>query len=764
MKTRFFLLSTISFFWSMTLLAATDPVSWSLNPKAGFPATKIGDQSVVVYTLTNNLPIATTIYTQEQITGGNFSVSDKCKNISLAANQSCEIAVGFIPANTGESSYQLTYGYHNNRIPLAKLIATGTGSASQPNLSGATVGLPTTINSNNPTNFSAVFTNTGDIDLTGCTVAPNISHTGVPATLNSSQGTPGCTGTIAAGESCQWDGTVTSSTSGLLNIEANMTCTGPSTLVTNPKATTHVSSDTGCDVQATVNLALPADTHTYSDNIVSFVFNNKCATPVALTPVEVKATGTSAVVTVSPTMSTCSTTLAADSSCEVFASVIPQAQGTLSVTASTQAGSSATVYASTSEQVATPPYTHTINFINQCPFNVWYGVENITGNVNVQDPTINPTPDAYKLAAVITPGVRPAVKSITIPGTYLGEFFPRTGCSINGGKFSCKTADCNSSAATGKCDGDATSPFTRIEEVFFTSIQGAGFQGTYDLSLINGISIPVEMKGLGPANSAPVFDDTPFYCTGAGAPIQPPQPAGSESLGECNWDFTVPTTNNMDPKLFNFVSYTATNYNCTNPCGSGEVCGLAYINNDTTQDITLSCGKLLGYWTINQTCSANSNFDAGLPGTDNPKTVFNCAMNYTPGRYPLGATYYDIYACNTPAGPNPVQLGSCYPSTSGDLCCGARDWNVAPYITAQDAQANPTNPDWTTTGPLVPSPLDSILWIKTGCPTGYTYPFDDHSSSFRCYTSDAAQQNIVKMDFDVVFCPGGLTGELTTNP
>ncbi len=308
--------------------------------------------------------------------------------------------------------------------------------------------------------------------------------------------------------------------------------------------------------------------------------------------------------------------------------MIPQTVGAMTVSARVRAGGHK-VSAHTYAPVTTPAYTHSIHFINQCPFPVWYGVENLAGNPNVQDPTSNPTPATYMLAAQAL-GQRPITKSITIPGTYLGEFFPRTGCTISGGFLKCKTGDCQSPASTGTCNGDGRSPFTRIEQIFFTSVQGAGYEGTYDISMLNGASIPVEMKGLGPANSNPVFADTPFYCTGTGAPIQPPQPQGSATLGICPWNFTVPTAQNMKPSLFNFVSYEAANNDdCTSiPCTGDDVCGMAYTNDDPSQNIVMSCGKLIGYWTIDQSCSNNANYaSSGPTAFTNPKIALIVQLN-----------------------------------------------------------------------------------------------------------------------------------------
>lgn len=765
MKLNFSLIG-LTFLMMAKASAATDPISFELLPAAGFPDTKVGHQSSIQYTLTNHLPFAATLITEYQFRGGAFSIHDDCHNRSVASGGSCQVIVGFKPAAAGNSSFNLIYGYHNNRVSLPAITAIGIAEPSTTVLSGTIVGLPPSFYSGEQVDYTAVFTNKGHAQLTGCTIS-NFTSTGVPAVLNTAQGIPPCGATLDPGDSCHLDGTATANASGILKITGHMRCTGPAAVSSAPHASAIVKKQGGCTVHANVLLPLPETTHTYSDNIVKYVIENECPGAVGLGNISIQSSGGDPVITRSKALSTCGSTIAGLSECYVFASVIPQKTGAMSITLATVTGTGEKISAVTSTKILAPGYNHTINFINQCPFPVWYGVQNNPGDPDVQDPTKNPSPDTYRLARQV-PGSAPVVKSITFPGKFFGDMFPRTGCT--GGTTTplvCKTADCNS-GNNGKCNGDGHSPYTRIEEVFFNTVVGAGYQGTYDISVINGISIPVEMKGLGPKNSAPAFAATPFYCAGAGAPIQPPQ-AGSETLGNCSWNFTVPTNNKMNPRLFNFVEYNAPNYNCAAPCNGGEVCGLAYIDNNPENNVTMSCGKLIGYWTINQSCGPTT-YDALLPNSDNPKSVFKCATVYNnPGRavqqYPTPTTYYDIYSCNTPPGPNPNKLGSCYPSTSGNLCCGAKNWNKDPYLTAQDKNADHINPDWIgSSSPLLPTPFYSILWIKEGCPTAYVYPYDDHSSSFRCYTSDAAQRKLVKMDFDVVFCPGGLTGQLSTDP
>jgi hypothetical protein len=789
MKRSLSIYSLAGLLCSLNVAAGSDPVAWTLMPATGFPATQAGQQSVVLYTLTNRLPFATSIVITHTTKGGSFSIHDECKNISLTPGGSCDVAVAYNPSFAQNSTFQLTYGYNNNRIPLPMLTAVGTPDQNTV-LDGTITQISPTLYQNTSGNFVATYTNKSSTNLTDCTkfgALPSASFfttTGVPATTNATNGTPACGTTLPAKQSCQLTGTVTpGSTSGQLNIMGPLSCMSGSTPVAvTPAASTFVKSKTGCEVHGSVGLVLPTSPHQYSDHVVSFIFTNDCSSAVTLSPVTVSATKGRATITTSTASPfnpfsgypKCGSSLGVSQSCQVVASVIPQQAGALSIEAQLTDGLGHTVSAITGGQVQSPLYNHTVHFINQCPFPVWYGVANVPGNQDIMDPTPNPTPAAYELPAA-TSGVAPIVKSITFPGVYSGVFFPRTGCNttINSGFLQCDTGDCVSSSTTGQCTNTGISPFTRAEQTFGSSTT----QGIYDIGIINGASVPTEIKGLGPMSSQYASPAQPFICTGAGAPIQPsdpnfnpqygapppalpPLPAPQTPLGYCPWTYTPPASMSS---AANFVAdiVGGTSSCATLGCAAdpGTVCGLGFSGAPSAQTVVSGCGTLVGYWTINQYCTyANSDFSGATP---NPNTTFNCTMaitNYSPtNTYPAGTLVSDLYTCN-----NGIS-SSCYSNGAVSTCCGVQNWNAPsnglPYITWQDSQSFNSNVDWTNQLSGLPiSALSAITWLKQACPTAYSYPHDDQASSFTCNSSDANQQNSVAMDFDVVFCPGGLTG------
>jgi hypothetical protein len=57
------------------------------------------------------------------------------------------------------------------------------------------------------------------------------------------------------------------------------------------------------------------------------------------------------------------------------------------------------------------------------------------------------------------------------------------------------------------------------------------------------------------------------------------------------------------------------------------------------------------------------------------------------------------------------------------MACGGTNW---PGITTPAMSVTTINPKW------MSYVLPTINWLKQACPTCYTYPFDDQSSTFTC--------------------------------
>jgi hypothetical protein len=95
----------------------------------------------------------------------------------------------------------------------------------------------------------------------------------------------------------------------------------------------------------------------------------------------------------------------------------------------------------------------------------------------------------------------------------------------------------------------------------------------------------------------------------------------------------------------------------------------------------------------------------------------------------------DLYAC-TPGGPNAVS-GSCYSSNAQSSCCGCPSWSPAGACKSHDSA-------WEL--PSLPEKYAKVF--KDACPTAYSFPFDDPTSTFTCRGRSSGD-----VDYIVAFCP-----------
>ena len=93
-------------------------------------------------------------------------------------------------------------------------------------------------------------------------------------------------------------------------------------------------------------------------------------------------------------------------------------------------------------------------------------------------------------------------------------------------------------------------------------------------------------------------------------------------------------------------------------------------------------------------------------------------------------------------------VGSCYQPGADTNCCGCVNWDeegfdVPPYPYTE--KCINSNPDW------IDSVFPQLSWQKEGCPTAYTYPYDDISSTFTCQNNQDGGINSV--NYQISFCP-----------
>lgn len=245
----------------------------------------------------------------------------------------------------------------------------------------------------------------------------------------------------------------------------------------------------------------------------------------------------------------------------------------------------------------------------------------------------------------------------------------------------------------------------------------------YDISFIGGLNLAMEM---GPVNgsSRPA---NPYWCGNPGA-TQP-----ITAVGACNYEFSYPS--------IDYLAVTTSNVSCetTADCSAlqGTVCGTSY---DPTRVpmVKKTCGTFFGYWSDNGVCGKTQN-QQGAP--------FDCNVQLPAPENNL--LLGQLYGCVGAS-------GSCY-STGADPnhCCGCVNWDevgVKVPPAPETSKCVAQNPIW----------LDDVLprlhWLKAGCPTVYTYPYDDMSSTFVCSEMEGVN-NVA--DYYITFCPQGAQVRMT---
>ncbi len=151
---------------------------------------------------------------------------------------------------------------------------------------------------------------------------------------------------------------------------------------------------------------------------------------------------------------------------------------------------------------------------------------------------------------------------------------------------------------------------------------------------------------------------------------------------------------------------------CTSGCGALGACAwnLATTCPQELRDIV--GGAYVGCKSANQVCAV-----------DPTNVTLACAVDR------------DLYAC-TPGGPHAVS-GSCYSANADAKCCGCPSWSPAGACKGHD-------PGWE--APSRPEKYAAVF--KTACPTAYSFPYDDPTSTFTCRGTASAN-----VGYEITFCP-----------
>ena len=299
-----------------------------------------------------------------------------------------------------------------------------------------------------------------------------------------------------------------------------------------------------------------------------------------------------------------------------------------------------------------------------------------------------------------------------------GNIYAATECASNG--TGCKTAQCaksvNGQTVIQDCaDGMGPQGPTTLAE-FTLVTTGDDF---YDVSSINGVNVPVSM---GPINATA----SGYSCGTAGSA------SGTGGLQACSWSFN-PTINGANQSaLLRAVAPGGSGCSSDANCGGGEVCGTAL--SFTSSSASQTCGQQIGWWTADELCAYTGNSLGG---------AVNCN-----GGVPGQGTNANLYGCD---GANAT---SGYSTSASGTSCGCPNWNIngqsLPLNPGYECHAN--NSEWDS----VAEPWAAFL--KNACPTAYSFPFDDATSTFTCTTPNPSASNPNTTGYAITFCPGGKTG------
>lgn len=730
-KSALLILSTLLSFDAMS---ATDPVKWTL--KQHFPS-QVEAQTgtyVAVYTLTSQLP-----YTMvkpllvQKVTNApsEFTYKDSCSGKKLAHNQSCDVSLLFKPIAAGKKTIELIEVYGNERVPLPTLSINVLKNGKD--FTGAvTTALPATMDINTSAPWQFTFTNNDTTPATGIniSVAGNTYNTNCKTVLSN---TP-------PHNSCYVQGTYTAASTGAEKISVRFSYTQGKTIQLNTSTTVGASGALVCTA------AVP---------FAPQILVNSVVNPVTLLCTN-KGSGDITITSHTPTYPTqgsfvpgvggdnCTAqVLHHNASCQLSGAYTapssPAANQTLSLQVNyTPSVAPATVSTET-DVVTTITNKRTIHLVNKCNFNVWWSMVGgaITNSPactsNTDCPTgstcntsaktcyynnYGPTSGSYSL--IPTNGLA-STEIISTAASQLGDDVLWKGLisastKCNNGK--CANNDCQSNGGQSSCAAGVGFQQPATEAEFTLLNSGSGNVDTYDISNVNGFSMPMSMS----TNVVP----SSYTCGTAGNNV------AVGSLKACNFSNVTPPS-----QMYYWVSNTGTSCNSKNKCANtGQICGLAFVPHKNT--FAKMCGSFLGYWAANEICQTDADFSS--PFGDS----FTCKQHLgTP--FPAQTyTLTQLLKCSPPNAAAPL-FNSCYlnypPHTKNlDRCCGCTNWAGVANPSAS-CPVGQTDPQWTS----YVQPL--IQWMKKACPTSYSYPYDDKASTFQCTASSSTS-------YTITFCPG----------
>jgi hypothetical protein len=438
--------------------------------------------------------------------------------------------------------------------------------------------------------------------------------------------------------------------------------------------------------------------------------------------------------------------------------------GPYTLVASTQAGGGTTLATLPVFIAASTPVDRTLTVVNSCPFTVWAGISG--GAVQKLIPVPFPCPDGW---TQVTPGSLccPVGASPGDPYCYWTNPVPSNGYQLANGQstqFTIPASAFNNSYGgwnggimarlypntdgstfqIGDCTGGngGSGYACTVGNSFATPQTLAEFtlvwngQDTYDITAINGVIVPTSM---GPTSVA--HDPVDPYTNGlAGGTAT--QYGSLYTLNPANWTFDSRASDTSISSIYyNLVLPPASPQTCTTNAtcaATQQVCGYTMASiTKPGATYALVCGTRIGYLTADAIWKGN-------PDTTGGTNTAPFDFYATPGSSPFPG--YTLIECPSPP------VWSAYNIQTGQTpatTCGCTDWpNIATPTSACGTWANP---DW------VSYVLPKITWVKLGCPTCYSYQYDDVTVTFHGQNIASNNNAANGTGYTITFCPNGIS-------
>lgn len=274
----------------------------------------------------------------------------------------------------------------------------------------------------------------------------------------------------------------------------------------------------------------------------------------------------------------------------------------------------------------------------------------------------------------------------------------------------------------------------------------------YDVSIINGVNYAIQF---GPNATEVTPSVSNAYTCGTAGSMSPMSGTlalnATGYLPASTWDFSPATSNfptgtRITDSPSSYYAVVKPGSTSTTACTrqtdclmagtSGARCGWNYATVLTgTADFSARvCGTFVSWATANQiqgwNMKASNSAPFSLHTAFSVAPAFNSQSTVSVGDLQLCVNNtYSAYTSPAPANEPDASV-----SMSTALACGGTNWNgvtraAEPYTTL--------NPSW------VSYVLPTISWLKAACPTCYTFPYDDMSSTFTCESLNAQGSNVL---------------------